>query len=422
MNTQVWPSGRPTNLHIAHSWGGGLAVWVKDFCEADEFSENIVLESFGSASCYGIGLRLRHPKSGTILDSWVLQDPISEVRVSHSEHAEILQKICQHYGVDHIYISSLIGQSLAAFKLNIAVTVIYHDYFPYCAAFFLTRETQCTSCSLDDLKLCKSISTDLRPKHLPSYYPRFRDAYFEALAGACVSHVAPSHSVPGNLRRVDSRFEAFRFSIIEHGIPFRSIDTFGGAEDNRRLRVGVLGYLDWHKGLGILERCFDIARAITDLYFIGTHDPTSGLVARWGAHYIHDYEREKLPDILGRCRLDLALFLPLVPESFSYTLSEVQCFCIPPLARRIGAHGERIENGSDGFLFDVGDEDLVDSLLYLDRSRDELRAVAARLQGKPVRTVTDAVGDYYSMREGSSEPRSGRSEAAVQSRQQGLAP
>ena len=137
---------------------------------------------------------------------------------------------------------------------------------------------------------------------------------------------------------------------------------------------------------------------IVDFYFIGSQDGGSGFSGRWGAHYIHSYKREELPAILAECRLDLALFYPVVPETFSYTLSEVWCFGIPPLARRLGSHGERIEHGSNGFLFGLEENVLVDSLLDLDRSRDKIRAVAARLLDQPARSVSDAVCEYYLMR------------------------
>ena len=37
-------------------------------------------------------------------------------------------------------------------------------------------------------------------------------------------------------------------------------------------------------------------------------------------------------------------------------------------------------------------------MLHVDRQRDELRRIAAKLRDKPVRTIDEAVRDYYQLR------------------------
>ncbi len=388
----------PTNLHLAHYWGGGTEGFVEDFAEADSFSKNLVLQSLGTYECYGISLRLLHPKSGTVLDSWVLQHPISEVRDRHEEYAAIVQEICADYAIEHLYVSSLVGHSLEVFRLGVASTKIYHDYFPYCPAFFITRDGICRQCTAGDLRSCKDWDTSHRPKGSPCYYLELRDRYFAAVAAADVRHVCASRGVPENLRRLDRRFEAIEFDVIEHGIAHRRQDVFGGAEEGRRLRVGLVGLLGWNKGRAEVRRDFDVLRSIADLHIIGAKGDGAEYDGRWGARFVHHYSRDELAGVLGRHRLDLALFLPLVPETFSYTLSEAWCFCIPPAARNLGAFAERIDDGVDGFLIDLEREAVVDYLLRMDRQRDELRQVARRLRSKPVRTVDEAVTDYYRLR------------------------
>ncbi len=391
-------STRPTNLHLSHSWGGGLGLWMEEFARADEHSENLALESCGTLECYGIGLRLTSLASGEPLDSWVLRHPISEMRRSHTEYAAILETICSDYRVDHIYVSSLIGHSLDVFRLGLPVTQIHHDYFSFCPALFISRDGICTSCTADDLRSCQLSNPHYPPKNSPPYYAQLRDAFFDAVTAADVRHVCPSRSLPENLGQLDSRFGDRDFTVIKHGIAHRKRDCFGGAEDGRRLRVGLLGYLSWNKGLELMRRLFDTLRVIADIHFVGAHDAGSEFAGRWGSHYLHHYSQDDLPAIFERRRLDLALFLANVPESFSYTLSEARCFCVPPAVRPIGALGERTEHGTDGFVLGLDDDALVDFLLFADRRRDELRQVATRLRDQPVRTVFDAVDDYYALR------------------------
>ncbi|MCP4664422.1 MAG: glycosyltransferase family 4 protein [bacterium] len=408
MNGKPWSSSKPTNLHLAHSWGGGLGRWVDDFAYADRSSENLVFESFGTIECYGIGLRLTHPASGTILDSWVLRHPISEVRGSHPEYTALLAAVCSRYGIEHVYVSSLIGHTLDVFRLGVPVTQIHHDYFSYCPTLYTVRDGVCTSCTLDDLKLCKNVDAPYRPKNSPHYYLKHRDAYFDAVVAAAVRHVCPSRGLAANLRRLDSRFESIDFTVIEHGVTYRKRDCFGGAEQDRRLRVGLLGHLAWYKGLELMRRLFETVRVIADFHFIGSNQGGAEFAGRWGSRLVPRYSQDELPAILERDRLDLTLFLPLVPESFSYTLSEAWCFCIPPAARPVGALAERIDDGNDGFFLGPEDDDVIDFLLEVDRDRDRLRHLAARLRSKPVRTLEDAVRDYYTLRRDDPAPREER--------------
>ena len=387
---------RPTNLHLSHLWGGGTETWVADFAAADGFSDNLVLQSLGSYECYGISLRLIHAVSATVLGTWVLRHPISEVRAAHPEYADILAAVCEEFDIGHIYVSSVIGHALDVFHLGVPCTKIYHDYFPYCPAFFITRDGLCTSCGEEDLRLCKNWDTSHRPKNSPGYYKDLRDALLNATVGA--RHVSPSRGLPGNLRTLDSRWEKVYFDIIEHGIVHRKQDFFGGAEEDRRLRVGLLGLLGWNKGREVVRRSFETMRAIVDLHIIGGAEAGAEYEARWGASFVHHYAQDELPAILEQHRLDLVIFLSQVPETFSYTLSEAWCFCIPPAALRVGAHAERIEEGVDGFFFEPGVDAVVEFLLWADRERDELRRVARRLREKPVRSVEEAVCDYYCLR------------------------
>lgn len=397
MNQRPKPGGR-ANLHLAHSWGGGTARFIEDFARADQHSSNLVLESFGTSNCFGVGLRLKQAASGEVLDRWVLNDPVTEVRDRHPEHRRILEAICGKYQVEHIYLSSLIGHSLDVLRLGIPITRIYHDYFPECPAVHLYRGKVCTSCTRKDLELCVSGNDLLRPMASARYHLALREAILDAMAAADIRHVSPSRSLIENMCRIERRFEQATFSVIEHGISYRKRNCFGGADDDRRLRVGFLGHLGSHKGLDLLSDQFGRLRAIADLHFLGAGDPARKFAERWGCRFIHYYQREALPRILAEHQLDLLLFLSLVPETFSYTLSEAWCFCVPPAAVAIGALAERIEHKQDGVLLGSDEGEVVDFLLDIDRERSKLREIATRLADKPVRSAGEAVADYYRLR------------------------
>lgn len=381
------------HLHVSHAFGGGIDRWVRDFALADPHNTHLYLQSTGMPESYGLGLRLVELPAERELGRWELAQPITEVRDRHPEYLGIVQRLCDAHGVDQIIVSSLAGHALELFRLGVPVTQVHHDFFPHCPAWFVYRRGICRTCTHEDLATCHSSNPHHKPWGSADYHMALRDAYFEAVHAAGALHVSPSAGLPQKLRQLDHRWDAIDFAVIEHGLGYHKRNLFGGAEEGRRLRVGVLGQLSWHKGRHQLIQLFERTRGFLDFYFLGADDHTLG--ERFGMTYVERYTRQELPDLLERFRLDLMLFLPIVPESFSYTLSESWCFCIPPMIRPVGAFGERVAEGHDGFFVSPHDDSVVDLLLEVDQKRDLLRAMAGRLSRKPVWSRESAAGDYY---------------------------
>ena len=402
---------RPTNLHISHSWGGGIHRWVHDFCSFDSESGNIVLESLGTRECYGIGHRLVDGASRKELQRWVLRYPISETRVQHDEYQAILETICKTYNVDHVYLSCLVGHSLDLFNLGIPITKIHHDYYPYCPNIYTYFGRPCAGCDDDEFVDClKNNPVDFaNNKCSVDYWFDLREAYVEALSGNDVDHVCPSANVMANLQRLDSRLGDLPLIVIPHGINLAKQNSFGGATEGRKLRVAILGTQHIVKGLKILEEAFDRARLIADITFLGGGPEGTPFMSRYKTQYIERYEHSDLGALLHEGAFDLALFTSTFPETFCYTLSEVWAHSIPPAARAVGSFLDRIQDGEDGFLIGSGSEDIIDFLLKVDRDRSLLREVSRRLEAMPVRPVESMVDDYYQLRRGSKAPTSAAS-------------
>lgn len=391
---------KATNLHISHSWGGGIYRWVHDFCSVDRECNNLVLESLGTRECYGIGLRLVEGASRRELQSWVLKYPISETRVQHQEYRTILETVCQDYDVGHIYLSSMLGHSLDIFNLGIPVTKIYHDYYPYCPNVYTYFGRPCAGCDLEKFTDClKNNPVDFaNDKCSVNYWLDLREAYVEALSRSDVSHVCPSKNVIANLEELDPRLGRLSLTVIPHGINLTKKNSFGGAEEGRKLRVVILGTQHIVKGLKLLEESFDRARLIADLTFLGGGPEGTLFMSRYGVRYIKQYEHSELGALLQEGAFDLALFTSTFPETFCYTLSEVRAHSIPPGARAVGSFLDRIREGEDGFLIGPESEDIVDFLLKLDSDRTLLKELSSRLETLPIRTVEAMVDDYYDLR------------------------
>ncbi len=70
-----------------------------------------------------------------------------------------------------------------------------------------------------------------------------------------------------------------------------------------------------------------------------------------GWRAIERYEPADLPTLLAAEAPHAGLLVSVIPETFSYTLSELQSLGIPPLATALGSFAERIVDGKTGFLF-----------------------------------------------------------------------
>ncbi|HET19322.1 MAG TPA: glycosyltransferase, partial [Chromatiales bacterium] len=92
-------------------------------------------------------------------------------------------------------------------------------------------------------------------------------------------------------------------------------------------------------------------------------------------HYDHQHLGERLAEIAP----DLGLLLSIVPETFSYTLTELWHYQIPPLATSIGSFAERIKHGQTGYLVPPDASALVNTLRAIHADRSGLNTVRKHL-------------------------------------------
>ncbi|MDQ3776223.1 MAG: glycosyltransferase [Pseudomonadota bacterium] len=145
---------------------------------------------------------------------------------------------------------------------------------------------------------------------------------------------------------------------------------------------------------------FDVLRCLADLYFVGSGQGSNAFANRFGVHVTPSYDHAALPEILTSIRPDVALLLSAVPETFSFTLSELWAHNVPVVATQVGSFAERITPELDGFLVGGADEAIADQIVELDAHRCRLRRVADYLASRGVRDVGAEIDDYYKLQSG----------------------
>jgi glycosyltransferase involved in cell wall biosynthesis len=117
--------------------------------------------------------------------------------------------------------------------------------------------------------------------------------------------------------------------------------------------VAIIGAIGPHKGSALLDAL--VARLEgTDIGIVVIGYTDSQLLRGWrapGRCYVHGpYVDAELPALIAGYGVDVALFPNRLPESFSYTLSEVWATGIPAIVPDDGALSERVSRHEGGWI------------------------------------------------------------------------
>ncbi|SMC28963.1 Glycosyltransferase involved in cell wall bisynthesis [Andreprevotia lacus DSM 23236] len=388
--------GRLVQLHVMHSWGGGLERWVQDYSAASTGRQNLVLKSIGSVGLYGqrlaLFLDISHAEP---IQVWDFADGIRGTAHHHIEYARALREIVETYMVDAVVVSSLIGHSLDVLATGLPTLHVLHEFHPYCPALYIHFGSVCGSCNATRLARCHQENpvNHLFRSILPEEWLALRAAYFQQVKENKVKLVAPSQSVINHYQQLVPDFHTLEPVVITHGMAWESQPP-KAREPGRRLRLVVLGALTEHKGLHLFEGVLEQVKDSCEFILLGCGE--SG--ARFGGHpavtVIPRYDRDKLPALLAELAPDAGVLMSIWPETFSYTLSELLCAGIPAVAPSHGAYPDRIRDGENGFLCTPVAEHFVAVLHRLHADRSLLLHARQALAGQAHRSCADMVADY----------------------------
>jgi GT2 family glycosyltransferase len=375
------------SLHLTHSWGGGVAQWVQSFIEADPSGQHFQLRSEGPQAGQGTAQRLSL-YLGNELNSpvarWWLNPSILSSTETHPQYRKILNYICARYGIGRVMVSSLVGHSLDAFSTNLPTLQVLHDYFP--AWPLLDVHPQNFLSSPREQRLERALQDH---QLLPDFQDRkagewlaLADAWRVALAKNNVQLVAPSQSVIHMLRMLDERWQSNDISMIHHGVPDLLLEgqILPRERIDTRLRVVIPGRVQESKGQSLLLEALDRLTPFAHITLLGAGKNGEAFFGKPGVNVILQYQREELPGLMQSLAPHVAALLSIVPETFSYTLSEMKQMGIPVIATKLGSLAERIDDGKDGWLIEPSADALVARVKELAADRSALSAVRNALR------------------------------------------
>ncbi|MFZ3323482.1 MAG: glycosyltransferase [Usitatibacter sp.] len=391
---------RPVQLHIMHFWGGGLDRWVRDFGRADPSRVNLILATYRIGETGGQRVVLYSDPAAMIpVRTWDIARAIRSTATTSLEYRQILRQVIEEFDVEAVIVSSLIGHSLDALATGLKTIVVCHDFHPVCQAINPRfRGVTCTHCTIEDLRECgrdnplNRIFTDLTSDEWHAMRTRFTGLVLEH----GIAMVVPSQSVATTLRQLDPRLAAVPMPVIGHGMDMDAPRiAYPARAAGDRMRLVVLGRLSPQKGIALLRDAAPGLAPFADVTIVGGGGNGAALARECGWKCIEKYEVSDLPRILGEIAPHAVLLASVVPETFSYTLSEAWALGIPPVASALGSFKERIVEGESGFLFEPGKDSLVEVIRRLHSTPGSLEAVAKFLASRPAgRTTAQMVADY----------------------------
>jgi hypothetical protein len=164
------------------------------------------------------------------------------------------------------------------------------------------------------------------------------------------------------------------------------------------LRLVVLGRLSVHKGTELLRAAAEALRPIAQITLVGGGGNGVKLAEACGWNCIEKFEPAELAGILRKLAPHAGILASVIPETFSYTLSELNCLGVPSLATALGSFNDRIVDGKNGFLFPPTAEGLIALVTRLQAEPQLLAGVAERLcKISTHRSVADMVADYHAI-------------------------
>lgn len=389
---------KPVQLHVTHSWGGGIEHWVQAMCEADTARDSLVLRSLGNSSAYGYRLALYGSADPAMpLREWRLDFPICSIAATHYHYRRILTEVVRDFQVDLMIVSSLIGHSLDALATGLPTLVVQHDFFPLCPALSIHFREVCTSCDDERLRACfaENPLNRLFANADTEHWLTIRRRWLDLLHLPGVRLAAPSEGVWRHLRELAPTVAALPTAVVPNGS--ESLPRLSGEPDAGRLRILVLGSLALPKGVDLLRQALPALSEFADLYLLGTGREGEEFEGLAGVQVTRAYELAELPARVAAIDPHVGLLLSIVPETFSYTLSELWMLGVPPVATRLGAFAERIEHGHTGWLIAPSASALVAQLRELDVQRGLLGEVRKTLSQLPGWSRVEMVEAYHAL-------------------------
>lgn len=383
---------RPRVLLVTHNVaggkpGGGVEVYQQKLADgARDFDVSILVpEAEGDAVFYTLLDHRTGARSRYGLPHGVGTDILHD-----AHHERVFEQVLIENEVDLVHFQHLLGMplSLPLIAKACGVPSVYtaHDYYLVCTSFNLINDrgrfcdianrspTECDVCLAS-----AGTSGDAQ---------RRRRNFVAGMLDALDRVVVNTPYTAATLRAIYPSLPSERIAVVEMMVPARRPAAARAlVREGVRpapLRVAIPGNFTRAKGADAVMRVMNAMRHDrVEFHVLGTVQEDAlarhlADLALPNATVRGGYEVADLPSLLGG--MDLSLHLSTWPETYMISLNEAWAAGVVPVVTDLGAPGERVRHGHDGFK--VGPDDVgrvCDIIRAMDADRARLSDMRANL-------------------------------------------
>jgi glycosyltransferase involved in cell wall biosynthesis len=239
----------------------------------------------------------------------------------------------------------LLVQTLTSLRLdkNIPITFYLHDYHSICPSHFLINSSG-AYCGVPERGTCRGCLPNVREGLATLFVEKDIDLWrrhWLNLLAASDEIICFSEASKSLLLRAYPALPAHQPVVRPHDIedfPTRQV----AFDSNAALHLGVVGHISVHKGASIVQevaRLMDLRNAGERLTVFGALD---GRQAAKCLTVTGKYDRNSLAELISQHGVNMLAFTSIVPETFSFVISEIMSFGLPIICFDLGAPAERI--------------------------------------------------------------------------------
>lgn len=333
-----------------HNGGGGSNIYSNNFIKVIQADGGVVLRVY----CFEAVWIVQWSGAGEVSNYYTsaIEELFEVLSASHS--ASIAINSLYGYLDIEVAVTNIIG---LARSLNATLDFKTHDFYALCPSPHLS-DFQGKYCGVpQDIEVCKScLRKNLDWYH--GWYPRenrpidiskWRKPFAKLLEAATTVTFFDQSSV--EIVRKIFILDESKIKVTPHNINDfkcdKQIDLKG------QLHIGVLGTLSEMKGGKIVSALYEHIEKCS-LKIPITVIGRSLINTPQGINVHGSYTPNDLPTIIENYGVNVILMPSIVPETFSYTISEAMEMGLPIVAFNIGAQGTRLSQYEMGEVIPLG--------------------------------------------------------------------
>jgi glycosyltransferase involved in cell wall biosynthesis len=293
-------------------------------------------------------LRMYHSNGAWLVEWIAADDGLIFVEASTENLFAVLSKV----GVDSIIVNSLymypeieqVIRHIVNLTKSTASMLDYkvHDYYAICPSQHLLGSIDQYCFVPQDIHACNTCLRNNSHVHWVGINPddivKWREPFVQLLVAATTISVFEASSIEIMKRafQVDEtkiRVEPRNQIFFKHVEPISLVGS---------LHIGVVGTLTVAKGSSVINKLAEHIEAHNLQVPISILGSSNVPIAE-SIRVLGTYNHDELPHIVQRECINVILITAIIPETFSYTISEAMQMGLPIVAFDIGAQGARVK-------------------------------------------------------------------------------